>query len=226
MNQTQNALLKRATAVLVVLNFVLAFYGSVSLALVFDKIERNADGTVKHDSGSANKHKERVYDTTCLSGDGNQVLKLQINEAKAMIESMSIERQVDLYLCSMRAGLDEMQVYLMEILAKRLPENLQYMTNRLASEHDESKILDLLFVFGGYGLEEYFKTISKTDGFLTVEQLPFPPEISRLLVNKAGEIHEDEYREFILDYLIPLLPYDEAVARQAQREEALKKSGK
>lgn len=226
MNQTQNALLKKTTAILILLNFVLTFYEPVSLAFIFDKIERNADGTVKRDSDSTNKHKERTYDASCLSGDGNHILKLPINEAKAIIEGMPIERQVDLYLCSMQAGLDEIPVYLMDVLSRRLPDNLQYMTNRLANEHDEIKIFDLLIVFGGYGLEEFFKKISKNDDFLTVEELPFPPEISRLLVNKAGEIHEAEYREFILDYLIPLLPYDEALARQAQREEAQKKSGK
>ncbi|MFP5222693.1 MAG: hypothetical protein ACLGSA_10430 [Acidobacteriota bacterium] len=205
-----------------------------SSAFVIDKFKRTEDGTIKHnahgtvqcsdDSAEPTRH---VLDTSCVSEELNSLSLLSGDELVPKLKAMGIERQVDLYLCSSRAGLYDVAGELRDILSSRLPNDLEYLKSRLIDEKGgDYRLADLLSIFILYGVEEALKVFEKKKDYLTIDELPFTPEVSRLLVSKAGDIKNGKTRDFLLDYLIPLLPYEEAVARQAQREEAQKKIGK
>lgn len=211
---------------LVAMFFAIVLQGIVAYdarAFIMDSVEKERDTCPASESRGLAM---RPPDISCVSQELGRISKLPLNEIDAILESMVIEEQVDVYLCSCQARLDYISKKLLSILSDRLPGGQEYLIGRLGGEHDDYRIADLLSVFILYGVDKALDAYSKKGDYLTADELPFSPEMTRFLVSKAEEIHKQKARDLLLDYLIPLLPRDEAVAGQAKRDEATQKSSK
>jgi len=222
-HRAHRSLPPRSVTLLIVTVLMLTTSALDTRAFVMDKFERNEDGTIKHDTTELKKRKP---DTSCVSAELANMSEMPSNKAADILNDMSIEKQVDIYLCASKADIGNLSDQLMALFLGNFPYYFDYLIVRLGSEQDDGQVERLLAIFAGHGFADYQSKI-KTNGDLPIyDELFFKADTARFLVKKAETLKNEKARSFFLDYLIPLLPYDEAVARQAQREEALKKSGK
>lgn len=202
--------------VLLVIMVLVTIFESSSEAIVFDYFDKKGNIIVRRYPKS---EWPRQPDTSCLFLHENNVLNLPAPEAIKAISRMRLDRKIDLYLCSSNADVREVSVTLMHTLTRDLPKNIDHFNRRLLAAHDDMDKMSLLMIYMLYGFDEIFKK-TKGSGAFPDSDLPFVPELARLLVQKASELKDPEKRDFFLDRLIPMLPHDEAMAREAQREPA------
>lgn len=158
-------------------------------------------------------------DTSCIFFTENKLLYAPAEEAIKVISKMRLDRQIDLFLCGANFDVTATQKALFDILYHKLPGNLGHFTKRLESTHAGFEVVWFLWIYVAYGCDEVTRMARDKDVFPDSD-LPYPPELARLLVQKANDLTDPAARDFLLDYLIPLLPHDEAVAREAQRDPA------
>jgi len=223
MEQAGNRFFNKVMVLLLTLGAMLALFAHSSGAFVLDNFEYNEDGTPKHNSSEL---KQRDPDTSCVSEEISSLSKLPLKEMSSILKGLPIERHVDIYICSSKAFLSDLSEVTMEMFLSEFPRYFNYLLKRVEAEQDDRNTEALLAIFAGYGFADYQGKIKANGDLPTYDELFFKADTARSLVSKADSLKNENARNFFLDYLIPLLPYDEAVARQAQREEARKKSGK
>lgn len=164
-----------------------------------------------------NREKRWQPDTTCLFSPENKALNLPTAEAIKTITKMRFDRQLNLYLCASNATVCDVSEPLFNLLSIEFTKHRDRFVKRLEKSQTDSDKMFMLMFFMIHGFEEILNKSKGKDDF-SDSDLPFPPELARLLVQKATELTDPEIRDFYLDRLICQLPHDEAVAREAQRE--------
>ncbi|WP_243358091.1 hypothetical protein [Fundidesulfovibrio terrae] len=195
---------------------------SISTAFILDR----KDGLSYCPGENADNNKQKV-DISCLNDEHYDVLKLSKQEVAGKVKAMNIDHVIDLYLCAWQARLEDQWQAVAEYVFDNVPVNLDYLMHRLELESDDDRVAVLLVIFAFYGFDYYFNKMKTGQDSPAYDDLIFSGDKARFLVAKAEAIKDCGQRNFLLDYLIPLLPYDEAMAKQEKREEeARKQSGK
>lgn len=135
-----------------------------------------------------------VVDKTCLDDPGSTILTLSRDERYRQIENANIAFQIDTYLCSGKAGLEDVEEKLGDILLKRGPEVVGPLSDRLGSasgDHDISRILMLFVVYTWENWEKH-------------KDIRLDKPTVRLLVANAQRITDKPLRDICLNWLEPL----------------------
>lgn len=132
-----------------------------------------------------------VVDKTCLDDPASTILTLPRDELYRQIESASIAFQIDTYLCSGKAGLEDVEEKLGEILLKRGPEVVGPLSDRLGHAVGDYDISRILLLFVVYAWEKHKDS-----------RLDKPT--ARYLVANAQRITDKPLREICLNWLEPL----------------------
>lgn len=183
-------------------------------AFIIDHFDKDGNSIVRR---YPNREPPKPKDTSCIFLHENKILTAPADEAIKVISKMRLDRQIDLFMCAANVNITEVLKALFTILQNKLSGNIRHFTKRLEATHADTEVALLLWIYVAYGFDEVTRKAKEKDVFLDSD-LPYPPELARLLVQKANDLTDPAARDFFLDYLIPLLPHDEAVAREAQRE--------
>jgi hypothetical protein len=135
-----------------------------------------------------------VIDKACLDDPGLTILTLPRDELYRQIESASIAFQIDTYLCSGKAGLEDVEDKLGEILLKRGAEVVGPLLDRLGSASGDYDISRILMLFVVYAWENWEKH----------KDIRLDKPTARYLVANAQRITDKPLREICLNWLEPL----------------------
>lgn len=135
-----------------------------------------------------------VIDKACLDDPGLTILALPRDELYRQIESASIDFQIDTYLCSGKAGMEDVEEKLGETLLKRGSEVVGPLLDRLGNvsgDHDISRILMLFVVYAWENWEKH-------------KDIRLDKATARYLVANAQRITDKPLRDICLNWLEPL----------------------
>ena len=132
-----------------------------------------------------------VIDKACLDDPGSTILTLPQDELYRQIESVSIAFQIDAYLCSGKAGLEEVEERLGDILSKRGQEVIAPLSDRLGNAADDHDISRILMLFVVYAWENWEKH----------KDIRLDKPTVRFLVANAQRITDRPLRDICLNWL-------------------------
>lgn len=165
------------------------------------------------------------FDTTCLSDDRNQILKMQKATMAAEFKKLPLDRMIDVYLCSVVSSDDYKYDVLLDALGEKFGPNIGVFLERLKQETSDRAVVGLLIFFIGYQVDEIQNDPHNTRGWNPDTNPFYPIETARLLVQKAAGVANPRIRNELLGWLILHLPKKEAEPWEAKRQKEMEIAG-